>query len=37
MKFTTNEEYVEERVWDKEKGLVKNSKASLSVHWEPLK
>jgi len=35
-KFTTEEEYVEEREWDKEKGFVKNSKVSWSVQWEKL-
>ncbi len=34
--FTTKEEYVEEREWDKEKGFVKNYKASWSVQWEKL-
>ena len=33
-KYTTQQDYIEERKWDKEKGLVKNYEASWSVQWE---
>ena len=33
-KFTTREEYSEERVWDQEEGIVKNTKATWEIHWE---
>lgn len=32
-KYTTNQEYIEEQTWDKEKGLVKNSKGTLTIKW----
>jgi len=33
-KYTTHKEYIEEREWDREKGLVKNSKVSWGIHWK---
>ena len=33
-KYTSHQEYIEEQAFDKEKGLVKNSEASWSIHWE---
>ncbi len=33
-KFTTKEEYIEERRWDGEKGLVTDRKSSWGIHWE---
>ena len=33
-KYTTNQEYIEEQKWDGEKGLVKNSKGTLTIKWD---
>jgi len=33
-KYTTDEEYTEEKKWDPEKGWVKNFKTSWTAHWE---
>jgi hypothetical protein len=32
-KYTTSEEYVEEREWDREKGLIECSNASWGISW----
>ena len=35
-KYTTSEQYVEERRLDREKGVVENSQASWEISWENL-
>lgn len=32
--YTVHQEYVEEKAWDREKGIVKNYEASLEIRWK---
>lgn len=32
--YTFHQEYVEESVWDKDKGIVKEFKTSFQVNWK---
>jgi hypothetical protein len=34
VKYTVQEEYIEEKTWDSKKGLVESSKATWSSSWE---